>query len=141
MRDVEIGFADHQVAEQENIEIEGARPVGDSGGAVAAEFAFDVQQGGKEFTRVEGSFDAYYRVQKTGLVLKANGRGGIEGGAGYDAAERSDALNCGGHRGIRRSGGAGEIGAQADISGAHTFQDYRGERESGPRVRQRASIC
>ncbi len=69
MRDFEIGFADHQVVEQENIEIEGAGPVGDSGGAVAAEFVFDGQQGGQQFTRLESCFECHDGVEKTGLVL------------------------------------------------------------------------
>jgi len=41
MRDLEIEFADDEITDEENVEIESAGAVGDAGGTVASKLALD----------------------------------------------------------------------------------------------------
>ena len=49
--DLEARFTDFNAAEKKNVEIEGARAVGDGGGAVAAELLFDPEQAVEKLAR------------------------------------------------------------------------------------------
>lgn len=44
VRDLQAGFADLEVSQQQNIQIQGSRPVGDAVGTISAEFLFDAEE-------------------------------------------------------------------------------------------------
>jgi len=115
MRDFKSGFAKDEIVVEENVEIEGARAIGNTGGAVAAEFAFDEENGAKQFERRQSGFESDDCVKETGLISEADGRGGVDRGAGRDAAEGGEANGGGGERGFGRAGGAGQVGAEGDV--------------------------
>ncbi len=119
MGDFEAGFAEDEIAVEENVEIEGARAIGDACGAVAAEFAFDEENGAKQFEWRQSGFEGDHGVEEAGLIDDADGRGGVERGARGDAAERSETDGGGGERGFGRAGGTGQVGAEGDVGERH----------------------
>jgi hypothetical protein len=70
--DVEVGFVEDEVSIEQNVEIESARAVGNSGGAVAAEFALDGEEGGEEGSGGEIGFEGDDGVDKARLIGKAD---------------------------------------------------------------------
>ncbi len=78
MRDFKAGLAEDEIVVEENVEIEGARAVRNTGGAVAAEFTLDEENGAKQFERRQSCFESYDRVEKAGLIGEAHGLGGVE---------------------------------------------------------------
>ncbi len=119
MGDFEAGFAEDEIAVEENVEIEGARAIGNTGGAVAAEVAFDEENGAKQFERRQSGFESDNGVEEAGLISEADGRGGVDRGAGRDAAEGGEAHGRCGERDFRRAGGAGQVGAKGDVGERH----------------------
>ena len=87
MRDFEIELRKDEVVVEEEIKVEGAGAVGEGGGAVTAEAALDGEKSVKERARCEIGFKGNDGVEEAGLIGKADGRGGVERGAGGDAAE------------------------------------------------------
>ena len=82
VRDDETGAADDEIAVEQDVEVEGARAVGEAVGAVAAEVLFDEEQGAEQFEWGEIGFEGGGGVEKAGLVGESDGRGGVERGAG-----------------------------------------------------------
>jgi len=78
MRDFQGGFAENQVAIEEDVEIERARAVGKSCDAVAAEFALEGEKSAKELERAKIGLKGNDSVEKSGLIGETDGRGGVE---------------------------------------------------------------
>ena len=125
VRDFESRLAEDEIAEEENIEVEGAGAVGDAGGAVTAEAVFDCEQSAEQFSRRQIRFERENCVDKAGLAGEPDGSGGVERRPRGDAAQRFEALRCGGQRSLGRAGAAGQVGTEADVGGEHPSQDYR----------------
>lgn len=119
MRDFESGLTEHEIAIENEIEIEGARAVGDGVEAVAPEFLFDGKECAEELKWRERGFKRGGGIEEARLIGKTDGRGGVERGAGGDAAERAETRERGGERDIGRSGGAGQIRAKGNVSDGH----------------------
>jgi hypothetical protein len=85
MRDFKAGYAEDEIAVEENVENEGARAIGNTGCAVATEVAFDEENGAKQFERRQSGFESDDGVEEAGLIGEADGRGGVERGTGGDA--------------------------------------------------------
>ena len=136
VRDDKTSSTDNKVAVEQDVEIEGARAVGDAGGAVAAKVLFDEEQGAKQFDGGQASFEGGGGVEKAGLLREADRRGGVKRGTGKHATQRFEARGRGSQSGIRWSGGAGQVGAQSDVGGAHTAQGYResAQERVGPKA-------
>lgn len=120
MRDFEVQLADEPIAIKKDIEIEGARAVGNGVSTVAAEFALEREEGAEQVAWGEVGFNGDDGVDEAGLIGDADGRGGVQRGAGSDAAERGKAFNRSGERGCRRAGGAGKIGAEGEVGEGQT---------------------
>ena len=78
MRDFEVGLGDDLIAEEEDVEVEGAGAVAKAGCAVAAEFALDGEEIFEEGARGEVGFEGDDGVEEAGLVGETDGLGGVE---------------------------------------------------------------
>jgi hypothetical protein len=67
-------------------------------------------------------FESNDSVDEARLIGESDGLSGIERGTGREAAQRCEAPRGCGQRGLRRAGGAGEIGAHSDVGSLHRFQ-------------------
>ena len=76
----------HAVHEQD-IQIERARAIGDGGRAVAAELALQAEQRLEQRARGEIGFERDGGIEKARLGGETDRRGGVERGAGGDAAQ------------------------------------------------------
>jgi len=123
MRDFEVEFREDEVAVEEEIEVEGARAVGRGGGVVAAEVALDGQERVEDDARSEIGIEGNDGVEEAGLIGEigwgADGRSGVERGAGGDAAVSGEEREDGGERGVGRTSGAGEVGAEGEEGEGH----------------------
>jgi hypothetical protein len=120
--DVEIGFVKNQGTKQQDIQVEGAGPIGNAGRAVAAELALDAEESSEEGRRRKVRFEGDGGVDESWLSGKSDGRGGIEGRPADDPADGGEALDGGGERGFRRTSWAGNVGTHPDVSGLHGFK-------------------
>jgi len=119
------GPTDNEVAIEQDVQVEGARAIGDAGGAVTPKVLFDEEQGAEEFKGGQVCLKRGGGIEKAGLLGEADGLGGVERGAGKYAAKGVEARSRGSQRGIWGSGGAGQVGAHSDVGGAHTATGYR----------------
>lgn len=87
MRDFEAGQVEDEIAVEDKVEVKGARTLGDAGGTIAAEFLLDFKQLAQEFEWREQGFESEHGVEEARLVDEADGGGGVERGAGRDAAK------------------------------------------------------
>jgi hypothetical protein len=124
--DFEIRLADGQVAEEQDVQIEGAGAVLETGSPLATELLLDAEQAVEEFAGGEGRFEFHDRVQEAGLGGKAHGLSGIEGGAASDLAEGIEAV-CGGREsGFRRARRTGQVATHSDVGRWHLLQTIAG---------------
>jgi hypothetical protein len=119
MREFEAGFTEDQVVVEEKIEVEGAGTVGNGGNAVAAKVALDVEESSEEFAGGKRGIEEDDGVEETGLVGEANGRSGVERGAGRNATAGSEAGHGCGKGRVGRAGGAGDVGAESEGGKRH----------------------
>jgi hypothetical protein len=119
VRNVEAGFAEDQIAVKDEIEVEGARAVGNFGQAVAAEFVLDGEKSTEQLQWAERSLKQDGRIGEAGLIRNADGRGGVKRRAGGDAAETGKESNSGGKGDVRRAGGTGQVAAEGDGGREH----------------------
>ena len=119
MRDFETGLGEDEIAVEEDVEVEGARTIGDGARAIAAEEALDEEKIVKQLARREIGIKGDDGVEEARLIGEADRRGGIERGTRGDAAERGDLLESRGEGGIGRACGAGKVGAERDVDEGH----------------------
>jgi len=125
VRDFESRLVEDEVAEEENIEVEGAGAVGDAEGALAAEVVLNGEKGFEERARRHIRFERENCVDKAGLAGEPDGRGRVERRPRGDAAQSLQAQGGGNQRTFWGAGAAGQVGAEADVGSGHPFQDYR----------------
>jgi hypothetical protein len=87
MGNFEVGLGDDLIAEEENVEVECARSVGEAGCAIAAEFTLDGEEVLEQGAGGEVGFDGNDGVEEAGLVGKAYRFCGVERGSSDEAAE------------------------------------------------------
>jgi len=78
MRDSKSGSVDHAIVVKQQIEVDGARALRHRGGAVAAEFALDGEQGFHQFLGRQSGLDAHDGVHEVWLRGVADRLGLIE---------------------------------------------------------------
>jgi hypothetical protein len=109
MRYLESCLAEAEVAQHQDIQVQCTWTVGDTGGAVAAEIAFE---GKKLFEQSAGRKIGIERqncIQEARLIGKAHWPCGIKRGARDDASESREAVRCGGEGGFGSARGALEV--------------------------------
>ncbi len=117
MGEGEVGGLEDGVGVEQEIEVEDARALGWSVGAVAAHGVFDREELVEEDVWGEGSFEEGGGVEETRLVEIAYRVGGVEGGDGGDMAEGGEAGEGLAEVGFGRAVGGGEVGAEGDGGG------------------------
>jgi hypothetical protein len=123
--DDEARSADNEVSVEQDVEVKGARAVGEAAGAVTAKVLFDEEQGAEQFEGSQAGFEGGSSIEKAGLIGESDRRGGVEGGTGRDAAKGFKARRCGSQGGLGRAYGAGQVRAHSDVSGVHPASGYR----------------
>jgi hypothetical protein len=117
----QAGLREDEIAEEENVEVEGAGTVWDCGGAITAEEALDEKEGGEEGSRSERGVKDDDGVQEAGLICEADRGSGIERGARGNASDVRELRKGGGERGIGMAGVAGKVGAEGDVGEGHVL--------------------
>jgi len=107
MRNLQVRFIDDEIAEEKDVEVEGARAVAKPRRAVASKFVFDGQQRFEQRARRQLGFKRHGGIHEARLIGESNRLGGVQRGAGRDASERSEPQGCRGERSRRRSRRAG----------------------------------
>lgn len=129
MGQLQAGLAEAEVAEEKQIEIEGAGAVGQAARAVAAVPGLDGEQAHEQSARGKAGLQGDDGVDEAGLVRDADRRGGVKRRPGADLPERGERVERGGEGGLRSAAGAGKVGAEADVCGAHSSQSNPAGRE------------
>ncbi len=119
MRNFQTGFGESEIAEEENVEVEGARTVGYGARAIAPEEALNGEKSLKKWMRCEIGFKCDDGVKEARLIGQADGLSGVERRTRGDAAEPGDLVECRGERGVGRAGGAGKVCAESDVGEGH----------------------
>lgn len=122
VRDFQIGLTDCEIAEEQDVEIEGARAVGDACGAVAAELLLNGEQLLQQLRRLEIRFQHDDGVYKARLGGESNRLRRVERRAGDDAPQGFKTSSCDGECCLGRSGIAGQVRSQSDVGCWHPFQ-------------------
>jgi hypothetical protein len=122
-----IRFTETQVSHQQDIQVECTGAIRDASGAVPTEFEFDLEQPFEQGVGGEAGLEGDGRVEEAGLIGKAYGRRGVEGGTADNTAKMSQAGYCCAERCGRRADGAGKVGAHPDVSRAHEDQGISAE--------------
>ncbi len=119
VRQLKISGAQNEIAVEEQVEVEGARSLGNAVGAVAAEGAFDFEEVVEQGLRPERRFEGDGGVEESGLVGVSDWLGLEVRGFGCEAAQFGE-LEDGRVEGLAgRSGGAGKVGAEGEVGGFH----------------------
>jgi hypothetical protein len=87
MRNFEAGLREDEVGVEENVEVEGARAVGDSGRAITTEETLDEKEGCEEGARSQRGIKGDDSIEEAGLIGEADGGGGIQRGTRGDASD------------------------------------------------------
>jgi len=110
-----------QVSVEDEVEVDEAGALGWGGGAVAAHFLFDGEEGLEESFGGEGGFEERGGVEEVGLVEVADGGGVVEGGDGGEGAKGGEVVE-----------GEVEVGGAVAEVGAEGYGGYAGFRVQGP---------
>jgi hypothetical protein len=119
MRNFKAWLRKDEIAVKENVEVEGARAVGDGGGAIATEEALDEKEGGEEGARSERSVKDDDGIEEAGLMGEADGGSGIEPRTRGDASDGGELRKGSGERGIGMAGEAGKVGPEGNVGEGH----------------------
>jgi len=122
MGNVDVGLVKDEVSIEEDVEVEGAWPVGNPRGTVAPEGVLEVEQRVQKRRRGEACIQGNNGVDEARLIRKTNGRSGVKGRTAEDAAKGGESLGRRGKRGLRRAGRAGDVGSHSDIGDRHGFR-------------------
>ena len=104
MGNCELRFADLQVAKEQNVEIQRARPIGNARRPVAAKLMLDGQQPIEQLARGERGFQRYCRVDKARLRGKTLRCGRVERRAADHVPQRFEAQSRRRQSSLRRAG-------------------------------------
>jgi hypothetical protein len=133
MRNFEAWLGENEIAVEENVEVEGAGAVGDSGGAVTTEEALDEEKGSQEGARGERGVKGDNGIEEAGLIGEADGGSGIQRGVRGDASDGRKLREGRGEGGVGMTSRAGKVGAEGDVGEGHAgtrVASWRGSRAS-----------
>ena len=88
MRQAQSGQTQNHIIEEQEVEVEAARPVRNALAAFASETALDRKQEAEQGLRIKVCFQLRHGVDKSGLLAIAHRLRAVEGGTGDDAASR-----------------------------------------------------
>ena len=142
MGDVQIGLVQDEVSVEQDVEIEGARTVENTGGTLASEVVLDAEESCEKRGRGKIRFESNHGVEEAGLIGKSHGSGGVKRRAAAHVANRRKAIEGSRQCGFRRAGRAGYVGTHPDVSGLHGFRVARKGRGRpyGPDPPQKLSL-
>ena len=127
MRDFKIVLAQHQIAEEQNIQVERPRPIPEPPKPpkprcpVAAKLALQIEQRVEQLARSQIRFKPDNRIEKPRLIGVANRRGGVERRTRGQAANLRQPRYCRGQCSLRQPGRAGQVGAESDVGNGHAI--------------------
>ena len=134
MREGEAGRVEDQVVDEEKVEVEGARMVGQVAAPIAAVTALGGEQEIEEGVGRECSFKCNSGVYKCGLVREADRFGAVERGAGEDVAFGGEVADGGGDGLLGRACGRVKIRAEPDggkvIHRAQHYANFEGDADA-----------
>lgn len=87
VRNLKVRSTKLKVSHHQDIQVEGTRAVGNTGGPVPAEFLLNLEESLEEGTGGKGRVKFDHGVEKAGLIGESYGLGGIERGAADHSAE------------------------------------------------------
>lgn len=119
MRNFQPILIEFDVVEQQNVEIECARTVGNARRAVAAEPLLDLEQAFEQPARFQGRFQLDDGIDEARLRGETHRLGAVERRAMLQAAQGPKPRSRSRQRCLRRAGPAGQIGAHPDVGRAH----------------------
>jgi hypothetical protein len=119
MRNLEARLREDEIAVEENVEVEGAGAVGDSGGAITTEETFNKKEGGEEGARSERGFKSDDGIEEAGLISESDGGSGIQRRTHDDVSDGREVREGRGERGVGMAGRAGKVGAEGDVGEGH----------------------
>jgi len=122
VRNLKTRLADLHVPEEQNIQIERARAVGDGAGPVSSKLLFDGQQAFQQLLGLKLCFQGDHRVDKARLRGKSDRFGGVERRPAGDVTERFKTGGSCGESGLRRACTTGDVRAHGDVRGWHEFK-------------------
>ena len=125
VRNIEVGLVEYIVTIEQQVEVEGAGPVGNRGRTIAPEVALDSQKRRQQGGGRQLSFEGNHGIQEAGLIGKSHRGCGIQRGSAQDLADGREAIDCGGQRGLWRSRRAGHVGPHPDVADLHGFRVAR----------------
>ena len=106
----EFWRGEHDVAVEEDVEVDDAGAVGDGGGAVAAHLLLDGEKCSEELLRRERGAQQSGGIEEVRLVEVADGGGVVEGGDFFYFAEGAQMFDGGAEIGFA----VAEVGAESD---------------------------
>ena len=122
MRNLQARFADDQIIEEQNVQIQRARTIDEAGRPVAAKVLFDGHEPVKQLVRRKVCFESNGGIEKAWLRCEAHRLGAVERGASRNVAKGLKAQSGGSERRLRRSGPTGQITAHPDVGRAHLLK-------------------
>jgi nicotinate-nucleotide adenylyltransferase len=114
MREREAGRVHDQVANEEQIEVEGAGPVGLTGAAIPAKAALGGEEEIEEGFGAEGCSEGNGGVHEGRLIREPYGIGAVERGATDENSCGGEVFGSGKNGLLGRAGGRGKVGAKSD---------------------------
>ena len=122
MGNLKSWFADSLVSENQNIQVQGARAIANTGRTVTSVLFFDAQQGCEQSLGIELCFKSDDRIEKSRLIGEAHRRGGIERRACHHRSQGTQPRGGSGHRGLGIPGRTRLVRTHADIDLLHALQ-------------------
>ena len=119
---IEVGLVKDEVSVEQDVEVEGPRPIAHCGVTVAAELALDAEQSGQQRGRREFGFKSGNRVDEARLIRESNRGGGVKRRKAADLSDCLEAPDGSGERGFGWAGRTGNVRAHSDVNGLHGFQ-------------------
>lgn len=139
MRNFKARSAHHKIVEEQNIQVERARAVHNSCGAVAAKVLLDVEHLFKQRLRAQLRFEPNHGIHKSGLARESNRLGQVKRRAVHHRAKRFKAHHRCRQSRLGRTGRAGQVGAHSNVGGAHPIQSNANTRPCAYSLRLLAS--
>ena len=88
MGNYQAWLADDQIAEKQNVQIEGARTIGDAGCSISSKFLFDCEEPIQQGLRVEDCFEGDNGIDEARLVGKSYRLSGVKRRSTRNVAQR-----------------------------------------------------
>lgn len=129
VRNVQVELVKDIVAEEEQVQVQRARPIGNACAAVAPELTLDPEQAFQQAARAEFGFEGHNGVHEAGLVGVSHGFGGVDRRAADNAAQGPQAFCRCFKRGVGRPEGCGHVPAHANVGNLHPNRLSREPRE------------